>query len=68
MSLSFIRELFNQIISRVNPEIVAIDGLGADVQYKSTYYTKRLKVFGSRKPKNPWHKLDIIVNVKSKEK
>lgn len=68
MNLSFIRELFNQTVSGIKPEIVAIDGSGVDVQYKSTYYTKRLKDFGLRKPKNPWHKVDIIVDVKSKEK
>lgn len=68
MNLNFIRELFNQTIRDLKPEIVAIDGSGVDVQYKSTYYTKRLKDFGFRKPKNPWHKLDIMVDVKSREK
>lgn len=67
-NLEFIRELFHKTISGVKPKIVAIDGSGTDAQYKSSYYQKRLKDFGFRKPKSPWHKLDIIVDVKSKEK
>lgn len=67
-NLEFIRELLHQTISGIKPEIVAIDGSGVDTQYKSSYFQKRLLDFGFRKPKNPWHKLDIIVDVKSKEK
>lgn len=67
-NLGFIRELLHQTISGVKPEIVAIDGSGVETQYKSPYYQKRLLDFGFQKPKNPWHKLDIIVDVKSKEK
>jgi len=67
-NLSFIRELFNLTISDLKPEIVAIDGSGVDTYYKSSYYQKSLTDFGFRKPKSPWHKLDIIVDVKSKEK
>ena len=68
-NLSFIRELLHlSIPENLNPEIVAIDGSGIETQYKSSYYLKRLKDFGFRKPKNPWHKLDIIVDCKSKEK
>lgn len=67
-NLDFIRELLYQTIANVRPEIVAIDGSGTDAQFKSSYYQKRLKDFGFRKPKSPWHKLDIIVDVKSKEK
>jgi len=66
--LNFIRELFSLTISGLKPEIVAIDGSGVETQYKSSYYQKRLTDFGFRKPKSPWHKLDIIVDVKSKEK
>lgn len=66
--LTFIRELLHQTISGITPEIVAIDGSGVDTQYKSSYFQKRLVDFGFRKPKDPWHKLDIIVDVKSKEK
>ena len=66
--LNFIRELFNLTIRGLEPEIVAIDGSGVETQYKSSYYQKRLTDFGFRKPKSPWHKLDIIVDVKSKEK
>jgi len=66
--LNFIRELFNLTIIDLKPEIIAIDGSGVDTYYKSSYYQKRLTDFGSRKPKSPWHKLDIIVDVKSKEK
>lgn len=67
-NLEFIRELLHQTISGIKPEIVAIDGSGVDTQYKSSYFQKRLLDFGFRKPKSPWHKLDIIVDVKSKEK
>ncbi len=67
-NLEFIRELLHQTISEIKPEIVAIDGSGVDTQYKSSYFQKRLMDFGFRKPKTPWHKLDIIVDVKSKEK
>ena len=67
-NLSFIRELFHLTISEIKPEIVAIDGSGIDTYHKSSYYQKRLVDFGFRKPKSPWHKLDIIVDVKSKEK
>ena len=67
--LDFIRELLhNSLPKDFNPEVVAIDGSGVDTQYKSSYYQKRLKDFGFRKPNNPWHKIDIIVDVKSKEK
>lgn len=66
--LNFIRELFGLTIAGLKPEIVAIDGSGVETQYKSSYYQKRLTDFGFRKPKSPWHKLDIIVDVKSKEK
>lgn len=67
-NIDFIKELFNQTIAGLKPEIVAIDGSGVETQYKSSYYQKRLTDFGFRKPKSPWHKLDIIVDVKSKEK
>jgi len=67
-NLDFIRKLLHFTISEIKPEIIAIDGSGVDVQYQSSYYQKRLKDFGFRKPKRPWHKLDIIVDVKSKEK
>ena len=67
-NLEFIRELLHQTISLIKPEIVAIDGSGVDTYHKSSYYEKRLRDFGFRNPKNPWHKLDIIVDVKSKEK
>lgn len=67
-NLDFIRELLHQTIVGIKPEIVAIDGSGIDTYHKSSYYQKRLKDFGFRKPKSPWHKLDIIVDVKSKEK
>lgn len=67
-NLDFIRELLHQTISGIKPEIVAIDGSGIDTQFKSSYFQKRLVDFGFRKSKNPWHKLDIIVDVKSKEK
>ena len=67
-NLDFIRQLLHQTISGIKPEIVAIDGSGVDTHYKSSYFQKRLKDFGFRKPKSPWHKLDIIVDVKSKEK
>lgn len=66
--LNFIRQLFSLTIAGLKPEIVAIDGSGVETQYKSSYYQKRLTDFGFRKPKSPWHKLDIIVDVKSKEK
>jgi len=67
-NLNFIRNLLHQTIADVKPKIVAIDGSGVDSQFKSSYYQKRLFDFGFRKPKTPWHKLDIIVDVKSKEK
>ena len=67
-NLDFIRKLLQQTITGIKPEIVAVDGSGVDTQYKSSYFQKRLKDFGTRKPKDPWHKLDIIVDVKSKEK
>jgi len=67
-NLNFIRELLHFTISGIKSKIVAIDGSGVDTQYQSSYYQKRLKDFGFRKPKRPWHKLDIIVDVKSKEK
>ena len=67
-NLSFIRELLLQTISEHKSEIVAIDGSGVDTYHKSSYFQKRLNDFGFSKPKNPWHKLDIIVDVKSKEK
>ncbi len=60
--------MLHQTISNLKPEIVAIDGYGVDFQFKSSYYQKRLFDFGFRKPKTPWHKLNIIVDVKSKEK
>lgn len=68
INLEFIRELLHQTISHLKPEIVAIDGSGVDTYHRSSYYQKRLNDFGFRKPKSPWHKLDIIVDVKSKEK
>jgi hypothetical protein len=67
-NLKFIRELLHQAISGIKSEIVAVDGSGIDTYHKSSYYQKRLKDFGFRKLNNPWHKLDIIVDVKSKEK
>ena len=67
-NVDFIRELFHLTIAGLKPEIVAIDGSGVDTQYKSSYYQKRLKDFGFRKPKSPWHKLDIIVDAIGKEK
>ena len=67
-NLNFIRELLHQTIAGIKPEIVAVDGSGIDTYHKSSYYQKRLKDFGFRKPKSPWHKLDIVVDVKSKEK
>lgn len=65
-NLDFIRKLFEFTISEEKPEIVAIDGSGVDSYYQSSYYKKRLKDFGFRKPNRPWHKLDIIIDVKSK--
>ena len=67
-SSKFIRKLFEFTIANLKSEIVAIDGSGVDTQYQSNYYQKRLNDFGFRKPKSNWHKLDIIVDVKSKEK
>jgi hypothetical protein len=67
-NLVFIRNLLHFTILGVKPEIVAIGGSGVDTQYQSSYYQKRLKDFGFRKPKCHWHKLDIIVDVKSKKK
>lgn len=68
IKLDFIRELLHQTISHLKPSIVAIDGSGVDTYHRSSYYQKRLNDFGFRKPKSPWHKLDIIVDVLSKEK
>jgi len=67
-STTFIRKIFEFTISDLKPKIVAIDGSGIDTQYQSRYYQKRLDDFGFRKPKSPWHKLDIIVDIESKEK
>ena len=63
--LSFIRKLLGFTILGETPEIIAIDGSGVDSYYQSNYYQKRLKDFGFRKPKSPWHKLDIIIDVKT---
>ena len=67
-NLGFIRKLLHQTISDIKPEIIAIDGSGIDTYHRSSYFQKRLTDFGFLKPKSPWHKLDIIVDVKSKEK
>lgn len=66
ISLSFIRKLLEFTIKDETPQIVAIDGSGVDSYYQSSYYQKRLSDFGVNKPKSSWHKLDIIVDVKSK--
>ena len=66
--LGFIRKILHLTTSELTPEITAIDGSGIDAYHQSSYYQKRLKDFGFLKKKSSWHKLDIIVDVKSDEK
>ena len=63
--LKFIRELIEKTNQKLKPKIMAIDGTGIDTDYKSKYFQKRLNEFG-KKPKSNYHKLDVIIDVKTK--
>ena len=62
----FIRELLDYTIENLVLKVIAIDGSGIETHHKSKYYEKRQSDSGIGKPKRKWHKLDIVVDVKSK--
>ncbi len=67
-SLDFLRKLIEKTLLNSNPDIVAIDGSGINSESKSSYYIKRLKDTKSfRKPKNAFHKLDILIDVENNQ-
>lgn len=64
--MNLIRKMIDLSIDKSNLKVTAIDGSGIDVNFKSSYYKKRLNDFGE-KIKNSYHKLDIIVDVYGKK-
>lgn len=66
-SLDFIKQILNETIKNDSPEILGIDGTGISSKFKSSYYQKRLKDFGLN-PRSPYHKLDIVCDLKGKKK
>lgn len=63
--LKIIRELNQQLTSQISPSLTAIDGTGLDSNISSKHYDKRLRDFGFFKPKNPYAKLDIWIDIES---
>ena len=67
-SLDFLRKLIEKTLINQTPKVLAIDGTGIDSQFKSSYFEKRLKDFKSfRKPSNPYHKLDILIDIENNQ-
>jgi hypothetical protein len=66
-SMDFIKQILQETIKYDSPEILGIDGTGLSSKYKSSYYQKRLMDYGLN-PKSPYHKLDIICDLKGKKK
>lgn len=63
--LKIIRELNKELTSQIKPTLTAIDGTGLDSNLSSKHYQRRLRDFGFFKPKNPYAKLDIWIDVKT---
>jgi len=63
--LKIIRELNKELTKNINPILTAIDGTGLDSNLSSKHYEKRLRDFGFFKPKNPYAKLDIWIDIKT---